>query len=144
MKKQLTKLALTAALGLALTILACEDKEKKQTPTTEPAAAETQQPSQEAASESQSGMPECPKKEGPHITIEAVFLENTESGDGFPYYAFRLPNGETITFEGEVNDLKEGDKVSITYNVKNDIWGDGYELECTEVNNMISWKKIGK
>ena len=53
MKKQLAKLALTAALGLALTLLACEDKEKKQTPaetqTAEPAAAETQQPSQEAA-----------------------------------------------------------------------------------------------
>jgi len=45
MKKQLAKLALTAALGLALTLLACEDKEKKQTPT------ETQQPSQEAAAE---------------------------------------------------------------------------------------------
>jgi len=29
MKKQLAKLALTAALGLALTLLACEDKEKK-------------------------------------------------------------------------------------------------------------------
>jgi len=43
MKKQLAKLALTAALGLALTLLACEDKEKKQTP------AATQQPSQEAA-----------------------------------------------------------------------------------------------
>jgi len=50
MKKQLTKLALTAALGLALTLLACEDKEKKQTPaetqTAEPAAAP---PPQEAA-----------------------------------------------------------------------------------------------
>jgi len=43
MKKQLAKLALTAAIGLALTLLACEDKEKKQTPaetqTAEPVAA---------------------------------------------------------------------------------------------------------
>jgi len=55
MKKQLTKLALTAAFGLALTLLACEDKEKKQTPAetpaAEPAAMETQQTSQEAAAE---------------------------------------------------------------------------------------------
>jgi len=50
MKKQLAKLALTAALGLALTLLACEDKEKKQTTaetqTAEPTAAP---PPQEAA-----------------------------------------------------------------------------------------------
>jgi len=49
-KTKLTKLALTAALGLALTLLSCEDKEKKQTPaetqTAEPAAAP---PPQEAA-----------------------------------------------------------------------------------------------
>jgi uncharacterized protein (TIGR02145 family) len=47
---------IAAVLGLALTLLACEDKEKKQTPaetqTSETeAAAETQQPSQEAAAE---------------------------------------------------------------------------------------------
>jgi len=51
MNSKLTKFAQAAALGLALTLLACEEKKKQDGTTTEPAAAETQQPSQEAAAE---------------------------------------------------------------------------------------------
>jgi len=65
MKKQLTKLALTAALGLAITLTftACEEKKKQDgtTPTaTEPAeAAATQEDSQEAAAADEPKFFEC-------------------------------------------------------------------------------------
>jgi len=53
MNSKLTKLALTAALGLAMTFTACEEKKKQDgTTATEPVAAtETQKASQEAAAE---------------------------------------------------------------------------------------------
>jgi len=71
MNSKLAKLALTAALGLAITLLACEDKEKKQTPaetqTAEPTAtAETQEASQEAAADEE----ECADVCGPAWTAE--------------------------------------------------------------------------
>jgi len=105
---------------------------------TAPAQTET------AASESQiSGGEKC-GKEDPPITIEAVFLENTEF-EGMDNSSFQLPSGEQITFNGSVSDkdnVKKGDKVSVTYKVI-EIYTAENDGGCTDINSMISLKKIG-
>jgi len=142
MKKQLAKLALTAALWLAITFTACEEK-KKQDSTT-PTSTETEEliaaappvreaaappPTQEAAAAKAANKAEvaaaseaefaqakakCPyKKIGSPITVEAVFLQ-CECGEGC-YTDFRLANGDKITLIGQADTLEEGTKVSITY-----------------------------
>ena len=110
MNSKLTKFALTATLGLAITFTlnACDEKKKQD-------GADTKPP--ETASESQpsGGDDECPKGEPPK-TVEAVFLENTEDGEGLAWSRFRLPSGEEIELNGEVPDaVKKDDKVSVTY-----------------------------
>jgi hypothetical protein len=65
---------------------------------------------------------ECPdEKIGSPITVEAVFLESA-CGEGCSS-EFRLANGEKISLGGEVYTLKEGTKVSITYQ-KRQMWVD--------------------
>jgi len=146
MKKQLT---LALALATTLTLTACEEKKKQDGTTPEPAAAtETQQPSQEAASESQpSGAGGCPKGEPPK-TVEAVFLENeegNENDEGLAWSRFRLSNGEEIELNGYApDDVKKGDKVSVTY--KNEyqyVLGDDPPA-CALFPLLESVKKIGK
>jgi len=131
MKKQLAKLALTATLGLAITLTACEEKKKQD-------GADTKPP--ETASESQpSGEKECAGESTK--TIEAVFLRGYEGSDGY-LLAFRLANGDEITLDGEVPDnVKEGDKVSVNVKV---IKLNDSEMGCVDFMNMISLKKIGK
>jgi len=92
MKKQLAKLALTAALGLALTLLACEDKEKKQTP------AETQTAEPAAAAETQEAAVEKEKAGGK--LLETITYEN----------------GDVQKFEyDEQNRIVKMDNKTITY-----------------------------
>jgi hypothetical protein len=104
MKKQLT---LALVLATTLTFTACEEKKKQDGAATKPP---------ETASESQpSGGEDCPKGEPPQ-TVEAVFLENTEDGEGLAWSRFRLPSGKEIELNGEVPDaVKKDDKVSVTY-----------------------------
>ncbi|MDR2554769.1 MAG: hypothetical protein LBC64_05010 [Fibromonadaceae bacterium] len=96
----------------------------------------------ETASESQpSGGEKC-SKEGPPITIEAVFLENREM-DALDNSIFRLPSGEEITFNGSVSDednVKKCDKVSVTYKETEIYIGENY---CADINRLVSLKKIG-
>jgi len=109
MKKQLTKFALTATIGLAITFTlnACEEKKKQDGTDTKPP---------ETASESQPSEGEDCQKGEPPKTVEAVFLENTEDGEGLAWSRFRLPNGEEMELNGEVPDaVKKDDKVSVTY-----------------------------
>jgi len=141
MNSKLTKFAQAAVLGLAITLTlnACEEKKKQDgtaASTAEPAAATTQ----ETASESQpSGVGGCPDKE-PSITTEAVFLAHTEDGEEQVHSTFRLPGGEEITFLGE-DDVKKGDKVSITYK---SMGRHDFDGSCYYVERIISLKKIGK
>jgi len=151
MKKQLTKLVLTAALGLALTFTfnACDEKQAAKNPTEPAAAAATQEASQEVAADTKP--PETASESQPSEkkecagestkTIEAVFLRGYEGSEGY-LLAFRLANGDEITLDGEVPDnVKEGDKVSV--NVKVTKLNDS-EMGCVDFMNMISLKKIGK
>jgi hypothetical protein len=141
---------LTAALGLAITLTftACEEKQAAKPPTEPAAAPAAQQPTQEAAvSESQPSEEEkCPKDEPP-ITIEAVFLENGDDDpehEGPVHSYYRLPNGEEISLNGYApDDVKEGDKVSVTYQkiYYYDNFGDGYR--CHEIDAIKSMKKKG-
>jgi len=127
---KLTKLALTATLGLAITLTlnACEEKEKKQT-----------------ASESQpSGEESCPK-EGPPTTIEATFLENDDSdSEGLAYSDYRLANGDKIKLNGFAPDeVKKGDKVSVTYKKTYSYGNFGDGDRCYDFKTIISVKKTG-
>ena len=150
MKKQLT---LALVLATTLTLLACEDKEKKQTPaetqTAEPAAAaETQEATQEeaaTASESQPSEEECYSRKSNPIIIEAVFLGNDDSdSEGLAYSDYRLPGGKEIKLNGFAPDnVKKGDKVYVTYRKTynyTDIFGDGER--CYEFETITSVKKI--
>jgi len=165
MKKQLAKFAQAAVLGFAITFTlnACEEKEKKQDGTTATETAATQQPTQEAAapptqeavatetkppetvSENQPSDGKKCGKEGPPITIEAVFLENDEDDpEGRAWSDYRLPNGNEIKLNGFApDDVKKGDKVSVTYQkIENLIFGEGDVMECADFNLIISMKKI--
>ena len=91
---------------------------------------------------------ECPsKKIGSPITVEAVFL-GSACGEGCTA-DFRLANGKTISLDGQIdeNELKEGTKVSITYQ-KEQGWLDldfiGQGQSCQQSDNLESWKEIGK
>jgi len=103
---------------------------KTATAQTEPPAAKTET----AASESQ------PSEEGPPITIEAVFSRSVED-EGMSKPVFSLPSGEEIWFNDEVKEVKECDKVSITY--KTSTIYSGYYESYIDVNSIISLKKIG-
>jgi len=115
-----------------------------------------------AATESQpSGGKEC-GKEGPPITTETVFLGTNEDSEGRAPDIFRLPNGEQIAMDGYAseaafilpsgkqielngsmpNDVKECDKVSITYKM-GEIFTAENDGSCEKINSLVSVKKIG-
>jgi uncharacterized protein YgiM (DUF1202 family) len=81
----------------------------------------------------------CPKKTGSRKTIEAVVL-GTECGD-YCYATFRLADGNEITLTGDVDDLKEGAKVSATY--QNEQWWDAFN-GCFQANVLQSVKVLPK
>jgi hypothetical protein len=101
---------------------------------------------QETARESQpSSDEECPYKEGPIIITEAVFLGEAEDHEGRSVGLFSLPSGKEITLIGEINligatsnNVKKGDKVSVTY--KEEL--DTSNPECLNLYKFESMKKI--
>jgi hypothetical protein len=66
-------------------------------------------------SQSDSEEEDCPDKTGPLQTAEVTFLKEYEDHEGRSASIFRLANGDEIHFIGDTENLKKGDKVSITY-----------------------------
>jgi predicted secreted protein len=98
---------LLMALAMALAFLACEEKDKK----AEAGGGEVPA--------------DCPEKTGPLQTAEATFLELAGGIDDLEAFIFRLADGKEMTLysydnlvKNMVNNLKKGDKVSITYKKK--------------------------
>jgi len=109
MKKHL---ALTAALGLAITLLACEDKEKKQTP------AATQQPSQEAAAQ-------------PPTTL-------TDSRDNKTYKIVKI--GEQVWMAENLNYNANGSKCYDNEESNCTTYGRLYNFETAKTACPSGWK----
>jgi uncharacterized protein (TIGR02145 family) len=113
MKKQLAKLALTAAFGLAITFTftACDEKKKQEgatTPTEPATATETQQPSQEVAVE---------------VTEVIIF---TDTRDKKTYKTVKL--GEQVWFAENLNFEAKGSKC---YDDKPD--------NCKKYGRLYNW-----
>jgi len=85
---------------------------------------------------------EC-SKEGSPITIEAIFLAYSAEGEGLARAFFQLANNEEITLNGETppEDVKKGDKVSVTYKEMHITFPDA---GCLPIKHLESLKKIGK
>ena len=94
-------------------------------------------PAEKASGSQPSGEEGCPDSKEPPITTEAVFLRNSENAEGIGFSTFRLPDGEEAMDFNEHN-LKEGDKVSITY--KSSGRYDGEE-RCYYFKEVLSVKK---
>jgi len=101
-----------------------------------------------SASESQPSKEEkeCHSKESNPVTIEAVFLRNDDSdSEGLAYSDYRLPNGKEIKLNGSApDDVKEGDKVSVTYKETHSYGNYGDGERCYDFETLESVKKIGK
>jgi len=104
----------------------------------EPPKAET--PTATESDSEGSGEDACPNREGPPITIEAVtFLESPEDHEGRDMALFRLANGKEIVINGTPDDVKKGDKGSITYSEEQL----PFDTDCWQLDRLISWKKTG-
>jgi uncharacterized protein (TIGR02145 family) len=138
---------LLMALAIAFTFLACEKKEKKAEAEATPA--ETEQAVPEETGQAEAGK-DCPEGNiGSPKTAEATFLTSTCSEGCFA--KFRLDNGEEITlFCGDpdlVENVKEGIKVSITYQKKQRWVHDEFqpaESGCYEEDNLQSLTVLSK
>jgi Fibrobacter succinogenes major domain (Fib_succ_major). len=86
-----------------------------------------------------SGEDSCPNREGPPITIEAAFLEYPDDHEGRAMTIVRLANGNEMWLNGGPDDLKKGDKASITYYEDQS----PFDTDCWQLNRVISWKEIG-
>jgi hypothetical protein len=134
------KLTLLTAICIAtaFTFLACEEKDKKADSGGSEAKA-----TQEEASEAERN---CPEKTGALQTAEATFGGTYEGQFGTYTSNFSLANGNEISLthdydDNNVKNLKEDDKVSITYKEMQYFTGEAggcwnyYALESVKIIN---------